>query len=72
MNNLHIIEDNNLYGLADANNREIVECIYDQIKPLKSGNFMVITNNIIYNFKYFGTFFIFSSVFTCFYSLSYV
>lgn len=46
MNNLHIIEDNNLYGLADANNREIVECIYDQIKPLKSGNFMVIKNKM--------------------------
>ena len=46
MNNLHIIECDNLYGLADTNSREIVECIYDQIKPLRGGNFIVLKNKM--------------------------
>lgn len=31
---LHIIESNNLFGLADNHNIEIVECVYDKITPL--------------------------------------
>ena len=34
---LHIIGNNKLYGLADSNEIEIVECVYDNIKHLKSG-----------------------------------
>lgn len=45
-NNLHIIEQDNLYGLADVNNHEVVECIYDQIKPLKSGKFIVLKDKM--------------------------
>lgn len=44
--NLHIIEQDNLYGLADVNNHEVVECIYDQIKPLNSGKFIVIKDKM--------------------------
>lgn len=45
-NQLQIIEQDNLFGLADAYNHEIVECIYDQIKRLKSGKFIVIKDNM--------------------------
>ena len=34
---LHIIGNSKLYGLADNNEIEIVECVYDNIKHLKSG-----------------------------------
>lgn len=43
---LQIIQDNNLYGLANSFNQEVVECIYDQIKPLKNGLFKVIKDKM--------------------------
>lgn len=48
MNNnlLHVIESNNLYGLADKNDIEVVECVYNRIKPLISGKFIVIKDRM--------------------------
>ena len=43
---LHIIENSKLYGLADNNEIEIVECIYDNIKHLKSGKYIVIKDKM--------------------------
>lgn len=45
-NILHIIESNNLFGLADNHNIEIVECVYDKIKPLKNGKYIVIKDKL--------------------------
>lgn len=38
---IHIIEKDGLKGLADNNNLEVVECIYDDIHPLECGKFIV-------------------------------
>lgn len=35
---LYIIGSYSLYGLSDSYEHEIVECVYDRIKPLKTGN----------------------------------
>ena len=43
---LHTIENNGLYGLADDYDREIVECVYDQIKVLESGKYIVIKDKM--------------------------
>ena len=43
---LHIIGNNKLYGLADSNEIEIVECVYDNIKHLKSGKYIVIKDKM--------------------------
>lgn len=43
---LHIIENNKFYGLADSNGIEIVECVYDNIKHLKSGKYIVIKDKM--------------------------
>ena len=43
---LHIIENDNLFGLADSNNIEIVECVYDKIKSLKNGNYFVVKDKM--------------------------
>lgn len=43
---LHIIGNNKLYGLADNNEIEIVECVYDNIKHLKSGKYLVIKDKM--------------------------
>lgn len=43
---LQIIQQDNLYGLSDTNNHEVVECIYNQIKPIKSGKFIVIKDEM--------------------------
>lgn len=45
-NILHIIESNNLFGLADNYNIEIVECVYDKIKLLTNGKYIVIKDKI--------------------------
>lgn len=45
-NQLRIIEHDNLLGLADAYNQEVVECVYDQIKRMKSGKFIVIKDKM--------------------------
>lgn len=45
-NGLYTIEKEGLYGLADGNDYEIVECVYDKIKPLKSGKYIVIKNKM--------------------------
>ena len=45
-NLLHIIGNNKLYGLADSNEIEIVECVYDNIKHLKSGKYIVIKDKM--------------------------
>ncbi len=45
-NSLHIIEHDGLYGLADVNDYEIVECVYDKIKPLSSGKYIVIKDKM--------------------------
>ena len=37
---------NKLYGLADSNEIEIVECVYDNIKHLKSGKYIVIKDKM--------------------------
>lgn len=39
---LHVIEKANLVGLADDNDMEVVECIYDHIHPLVCGKFIVV------------------------------
>lgn len=39
---LHIIESNSLYGLSDSYEHEIVECVYDRIKSLKNGKYIVV------------------------------
>lgn len=36
-NRSHIIGNTGFYGLADDNNYEIVECVYDRIKLLTNG-----------------------------------
>lgn len=43
---LHIIGNSKLYGLADNNEIEIVECVYDNIKHLKSGKYLVIKDKM--------------------------
>lgn len=43
---LHIIESNNLFGLADNYNMEIVECVYDKIIPLTNGKYIVIKDKM--------------------------
>ena len=43
---LHIIESNNLFGLADNHNIEIVECVYDKITPLTNGKYIVIKDKM--------------------------
>ena len=43
---LNIIGNNKLYGLADSNEIEIVECVYDNIKHLKSGKYIVIKDKM--------------------------
>ena len=43
---LHIIESNNLFGLADNHNIEIVECVYDKIIPLTNGKYIVIKDKM--------------------------
>lgn len=43
---LHIIGNNKLYRLADSNEIEIVECVYDNIKHLKSGKYIVIKDKM--------------------------
>lgn len=43
---LHIIESNNLFGLADNHNTEIVECVYDKITPLTNGKYIVIKDKM--------------------------
>lgn len=45
-NILHIIESNNLFGLADNYNIKIVECVYDKIKLLANGKYIVIKDKI--------------------------
>lgn len=43
---LHIIGNSKLYGLADNNEIEIVECVYDNIKYKKSGKYLVIKDKM--------------------------
>jgi len=43
---LHIIESNNLFGLADNYNIEIVECVYEKIKHLKNGKYIIIKDKM--------------------------
>ena len=43
---LHMIENNGVYGLADDNNYEIVECVYDRIKPLTNGKYIVVKDKM--------------------------
>ena len=40
-NLLHIIGNNKLYGLADSNEIEIVECVYDLTSSLKNVHFVI-------------------------------
>ena len=42
----HIIESNNLFGLADNYNMEIVECVYNKIIPLTNGKYIVIKDKM--------------------------
>lgn len=43
---LHKIESNNLFGLADNYNIEIVECVYDRIRPLTNGKYIVVKDKM--------------------------
>lgn len=43
---LHKIENYGFYGLAYDNNYEIVECVYDRIKPLTNGKNIVIIDKM--------------------------
>lgn len=40
---LYIIGSYSLYGLSDSYEHEIVECVYDRIKPLKNGKYNLVT-----------------------------
>lgn len=43
---LHIIERDSLFGLANNFGIEVVECVYDHIKPLINGKFIVIKDKM--------------------------
>lgn len=43
---LYIIGSYSLYGLSDSYEHEIVECVYDRIKPLKNGKYNLVTKEI--------------------------
>ena len=43
---LEIIEEDDLFGLVDVNNYQVVECVYDKIEKLANGLFLVIKENM--------------------------